>query len=424
MNDRSHGTAPIFSRALFVTRHMPVPAIEGALQYSLHLLRLVAEMSTRVDLLCCRNEMESKLAAPTLSLPENVRPHFGVERKPTITDKLFTRLPHSALAFATAQNRALLRQLLTEPVDIVVLDHIGSSWALSQVERWLSRDSPGVLWYATHNAERSTRLSLLAMDDGPWSRPARTAAILLDAWRIERNERRLTRVADVTSAIVEADSESYQQDYQPRSVVTVPPAYFGGQLAETRITEARPYRICLLGTFIWSLKKANLRAFLRAGHETFTRRGIELVVIGWIDPRFRSELESKWPGVRFTGAVDTVQDHLRNCRIGVVAEQAGGGFKIKILDYVFAGLPVFALRHVVAGTPLQQGDAAALFDDMSALCAGIAAHIDDIDYLDQLQRAARQACRCYLPELYDVVPLQTALRDARQQKAGAQRVGS
>jgi len=419
MIDRPYPARPAFQRALFVTRTMPFPAIEGALLYSSHLLKLLAQLSERVELLCCPNEMAGGSAAVGVGLPENVRPHLGVPRTPSVGDKVFTWLPHPALPFATAQNRTLLRQLLAEPTDLVVVDHIGSSWALAEVEAWLSRQPSGVLWYATHNAERSTRLSMLDLDRRPWSRPARTAAVLLDAWRTERNEQRFIGLSDVTSAIVESDAESYRKTYRPRSVVTVPPAYFGDRSPAMPKAERKSARVCLLGTYIWSLKKANLEAFLRAGYEVFKRRGIELVIIGLIDPKFRDELESRWPGVRFTGAVDSVRDHLRDCRIGVVAEQAGGGFKIKILDYVFAGLPVFALRHAVAGTPLQSEETAALFDDVRALCEGIAEHIDDSTYLEGLQEAAKSACQGYLPEHFDASPLHQALSAARQRKSGA-----
>ena len=409
----------LFSRALFVTRRMPIPALEGALQYSLHLLRLIAGMSGHVDLLCCRSEFEARFATG-MSLPENVRPHFGADRKPTIVNKVFTSLPHSALAFDSQENHALLARLLAEPTDIAIIDHIGSSWALQQVEAWLSVNPLGVLWYATHNAEKSTRLTLLGMDGGPWSRPVRSAAILLDAWRIDRTDRRITTLADVLSAITQADVLCYRRDYQPRSVVTAPPVYFGSQPTETLISEATPRRICLLGSFIWSLKKANLRAFLSAGYEIFAGSGIEIVVIGSIEPGFRSELESNWPDVHFAGTVDPEDELLPACRLGVVAEQAGGGFKLKILDYVFRGVPVFALRHAVLETALQDGQAAALFDDMSQLCEGIAAHIDDFDYLNRLQHLARDVCRYHLPEHYDARELRAALENARDEKAGAQ----
>ena len=407
----------LFSRALFVTRRMPIPALEGALQYSLHLLRLIAGMAGHVDLLCCRSELEAKFATG-MSLPENVRPHFGADRKPTIVNKVATSLPHSALAFDSQENHALLALLLAEPLDIAIIDHIGSSWALQQVKAWLSGNPLGVFWYATHNAEKSTRLTLLGMEGGPWSRPARSAAILLDAWRMDQTDRRIAPMADVLSAITQADSQCYRKDYQPRSIVTVPPVYFGSRPTETPISEATPRRICLLGSYIWSLKKANLKAFLGAGYEIFARGGIELVVIGLIEPGFRSELEREWPRVRFTGAVDFGVDQLPICRLGIVAEEAGGGFKLKILDYVFRGLPVFALRHAVSETALQDGQAAALFDDMNQLCEGIAAHIDDLDYLNSLQRLARDVCRCYLPEYYDARELRTALENARDEKAG------
>jgi hypothetical protein len=80
-------------------------------------------------------------------------------------------------------------------------------------------------------------------------------------------------------------------------------------------------------------------------------------------------------------------------RIAIVPERNGGGFKLKVLEYVFNRLPVFALRGSFAGVPLIHGDSVMLFDDQEALARGVLDTIDDLDRLNALQERAFAACR-------------------------------
>src|SRR5690606_36241863 len=59
---------------------------------------------------------------------------------------------------------------------------------------------------------------------------------------------------------------------------------------------------------------------------------------------------------RLGGRVDSIAPHLDQARMAVVAERLGGGFKLKVLDYVFNRPPVAALDGSVAGTPPTPND--------------------------------------------------------------------
>jgi hypothetical protein len=93
-----------------------------------------------------------------------------------------------------------------------------------------------------------------------------------------------------------------------------------------------------------------------------------------------------------TGPVDRVEPRLAQARMGVVAEEIGGGFKHKVLDYVFNRLPVASLAGSVEGTPLIPGESILEFPDVIRLVEGIIGTVDDFARLNYLQDAAFEAC--------------------------------
>ena len=74
-------------------------------------------------------------------------------------------------------------------------------------------------------------------------------------------------------------------------------------------------------------------------------------------------------------------------------ERNGGGFKLKVLEYVFNRMPVFALSGSFAGVPLRHNDSVMLFPDHEALARGVLEAIDDLPLLNRLQERAFTVCQ-------------------------------
>ena len=87
-----------------------------------------------------------------------------------------------------------------------------------------------------------------------------------------------------------------------------------------------------------------------------------------------------------------IAPYLDQARIAIVPERSGGGFKLKVLEYVFNRVPVFALAGSFAGVPLRHNDSAMLYADHAALAHGVLEAIDDVDRLNRLQERAWAAC--------------------------------
>jgi glycosyltransferase involved in cell wall biosynthesis len=215
----------------------------------------------------------------------------------------------------------------------------------------------------------------------------------LDALKVNRLERALIRSSDFVTAITEEDRDLYTSEWPDKSVDVLSPGYSGRSLRERNITGDIPRRAVLVGSFDWIAKRINLEEFLRVADPIFAEKGIELQVVGAGDKSYLEQLQSHLRATRFTGTVDRVEDYIDGARIAVLPERIGGGFKLKLLEYVFNRIPVLALRGSVAGTPLTNDSSVLLFPDQAALARGVSQLIDNLALLNRLQNAAYAACR-------------------------------
>ena len=94
------------------------------------------------------------------------------------------------------------------------------------------------------------------------------------------------------------------------------------------------------------------------------------------------------PWVVFRGFVDDLNEEFRNARIALVPEEIGGGFKLKILDYIFSRVPVAAVEAALNGIPDQLKKQFIIESSIGELLTTIVAVVDDIDRLDVMENRA------------------------------------
>ena len=95
--------------------------------------------------------------------------------------------------------------------------------------------------------------------------------------------------------------------------------------------------------------------------------------------------------VKAHGFVDDLAPLLAQSRLALVPEVIGGGFKLKLLDYVFHRVPVVSLNDATAGLPPALRQAMLLCADLPALVDTVVRHIDDLPLLNRLQAQAFEA---------------------------------
>jgi len=117
-----------------------------------------------------------------------------------------------------------------------------------------------------------------------------------------------------------------------------------------------------------------------------------LQAVGSADESFLRQVRQGTTATHFTGTVPNIEPYLDEARIAIVPERNGGGFKLKVLEYVFNRVPIFALNGSFAGVPLTHNENVMLYPDHAALAHGVLEAIDDVERLNWLQERAFAAC--------------------------------
>lgn len=264
-------------RIAFVTRYYPYPQRAGAFIYTAQMIELWSAIGGQVDVFCARQP--SVHAHPERCERQNVNFHFGLSRTATAWEYLASREPKSASNFSIAANSERLSQLLIEiKPDIVVVDHIGSTWCMPTVLSYKSRFSPSMpIIYTTHNEETSTRLSI-AREAG-W---LHGLPHIFDAVRIYFRDRWMLRNTSVLTCNTDHDKRQYLR-LRNLPIAIVPPLYTREAVQSRNIDSSVPRRIAIVSGFKWSAKVLNLEHFLKASEGALRDAGVSLSVIGRMD---------------------------------------------------------------------------------------------------------------------------------------------
>lgn len=376
-------------RFLWLTWIDPFPEHDGQRLYSGRLIQAVAEAGAKIDVLCFSSEKpahhgpsESKNVV-WWTVPRRPRPKWASVLSP---------LPNMAFRCQTEEMTATLRNLLANGYwNKVVFDGLSAGWALPMLDS--ARKSLGghpELIYVAHNHEESTRATLSR--DFAGGNPLIRLALIHDSRKAGRLERRLVSTADLVTAITTEDAALFHKAAPGKPLAVLPPGYSGKRVEHRTITEDLPRVAVIVGSFDWIAKQMNLEAFLACADSKFAEAGIRLRVVGRGPPGYLEKLSQHTQATEFLSHVPRVEPHIADARIAIVPERTGGGFKLKILDYVFNRLPVLAIEGSTKGTPLKTPSSMLEFRTMDALVDGVVRAIDDLPLLNRLQDRAYSSC--------------------------------
>lgn len=377
-------------RCLWLTLADPEPRHNGQYVYSGGLIDSVAATGSDVEVLGLRRPESARVSGA-----RNQHVVWWLPGEPLDSDhsrwgSLASWLPHIAYRCRTSAMLRELDELLERGGwDGIVFDGISAGWALPRVRaHYAGRSVRPRFIYISHNHEESLRFQVAESQP----RFLKRQAVRLDALKVSRLERELVNHVDYVTAITSEDLLLYRRRCdKPMGVVT--PGYRGRRLKERCISQALPRRAVIVGSYDWIAKRMNLEEFVDVADPLFAEQRAELQAVGSAEESFLARLRDRTVATCFTGTVPDVTRYMDEARIAIVPERNGGGFKLKVLEYVFNRIPVFALCGSFAGVPLRHNDSVMLFPDHAALAHGVLEAIDDVERLNSLQERAYAACR-------------------------------
>jgi glycosyltransferase involved in cell wall biosynthesis len=376
-------------RCLWLTLADPEPRHNGQYVYSGGLIDSVAATGSDVEVLGLRRPESERGNGARNDHVVWWLPGGPLDARQSRWGSLVSRLPHIAYRCHTAAMRHELDELVQRGGwDGIVFDGISVGWALPHVRAYYAgrNDRPRLI-YVSHNHEESLRFQVAESQPRFFKRQA----VRFDALKVSRLERELVDQVDYVTAITPEDLSLYRRRRdKPMGVVT--PGYRGRRLKDRQISRDLPRRAVIVGSFDWIAKRMNLEEFVDVADPLFAEQKAELQAVGSAEESFLDRLRSRTVATRFTGTVPDLTRYMDEARIAIVPERNGGGFKLKVLEYVFNRIPVFALTGSFAGVPLRHNDSVMLFPDHAALAHGVLEAIDDVDRLNTLQERAYAAC--------------------------------
>lgn len=374
------------AKILWLARAMPVPLSQGDRIYT---ARLADAIGRQADVEFLGLASPDGTGTPEGLLGNAVRWTI-VPGAPTPRWRaLLSREPLAgALCDTLSYRRVITERVATGSYDAIVLDHYGMAWALPVIDAALPPGPRPALVHVAHDFETEVTLAIARAFRG---NPLRRLLLHRNAARAADAERRLAAGCDIVAALTDHDCAMFQTLDPTLARVTLPPGYDGPHEATRTINSSLPRRIVVLGSYRWIAKQMNLDAFLKETDAIFAAAGVECVVIGDVEPGFRAAWEARLKATRFLGFVDDLKATVADCRMGLVIEATGGGFKLKVLDYVFLRQPVAALAAGLGGQPEAVTRHFLIAPTAAELAHAIVTRIDDVAALNAMQNAAHAA---------------------------------
>lgn len=328
--------------------------------YSAGIIGALSEQS-EIKLVCFA-EHESQTTEQAASSNETVE--ISADLRSDLSS-LFSLLPNNSNRYSQPKFRDAVVDLVGKyRPHAIVIDSLAMAWLISDIAKF---QHGALVVYFSHNFETGLRKSIAAdRDAGPIGRAVR----ILDSAKTSRLERKICSEADLITAITLTDLLNYKRHFPQAQCLLLLPGYTSIPAKLRDLPKERS--VCIIGSFLWSTKRANLLHFLEQSSGILRNNDIVLKIIGNMKDDFKQHLVQQYPQLIVTGQVSDIGEASADCRAGLLIDSIGGGFKLKALDYIFLGLPIFALPGCMHGLELEpetdfieRGDATSLIETLA-----------------------------------------------------------
>lgn len=182
---------------------------------------------------------------------------------------------------------------------------------------------------------------------------------------------------DALTTITEEDAANINE-YSEKVLVIKP--YYENSNIKKSILLSNDEKCLIVGSFNWKIKQDNLLALLHEFKMLDKPKDFEIIIAGTMPDYLSTLIRNDFSFVKLRLNYPNI-DYLMNIsRLAIAPDQVGGGFKLKILDYFYLGLPVFGLVGSMNGIN-RNARGIKLFRSYTDLAQGVLKYILDQDKL-------------------------------------------
>lgn len=313
-------------------------------------------------------------------------------RRPSPLRSVFTNLPDVAYRFRSQAYLERAIELASNPgamvdglLDGIVVDFISMAWLVPPLRKALhARGLATPVVMVTHNHEGALRQETARGLAFP-----KNILMNFDARKAAALEARANAAADGITTIISEDASAFARMCATPSNV-LHPGYGGPMMKRDRHAAQIPRTATIIGNRMAVHKIAVLEHALGALSDKGTDTEVQIDIAG--GGNF-TRLSRQYPNCRFHGFVDDISAHLAGARLGLVPDDLGGGFKMRVLTLAMHRVPILGLNSAMRGTTFTPGKHYIGVDSLAEMAEILPRIIDDCEQLDAIQQAAFDHCR-------------------------------
>jgi glycosyltransferase involved in cell wall biosynthesis len=258
----------------------------------------------------------------------------------------------------------LLRTAIAaEQFDVVHVDHSH----MGKYGEWIKREYGLPVVLREHNYESLIYQRYAETETNPLKR----AIARVHGSRLKIEEDRILRSVDGIAAISEVDAMLIRVATPETPIVIIPAGVDTEYFRPTDI-EPEPNSILWIGSLEWDPNFDAVRYFCESIFPLILERSPTSIlnIIGGGQTKIR-RLASRNPHIRLLGKVRDVRDYLARSAVLIVPLRAGGGMRLKLLDYFASGKAVVSTSIGAEGNKARDGIHLLIRDDSEAFADGV-----------------------------------------------------
>lgn len=363
---------PPVQKILQICNKPPWPESDGGAMAMLANLKGFSQAGFEVDcfyLSTPKNESPPGSWPETLKLlhqPETVFVDTSIHPANTFVNLLNGKAFHASRFFSKQVAKKLAEKLTAQSYDFVLLESIYMGVYLPVIREYFS----GTLILRAHNIEHLL-WNRVANEE---KRKIRKAYLHLQVNRLRKFERSVFASADIILAITSLDAAVIEESIPGKKVFVLPYSYGGTYAGPGDFNAAKPV-FFHLGSMNWMPNQDGIRWLVKHAwpsvHAAFP--GAILRLAGRFMPDDITQMHGKM-GIEVLGEIPDSHDFINACDIMICPLFAGGGMRIKIVEALALGKPVFSTRIGAEGITSDEPHAPVLyFSNEAELLALVAA---------------------------------------------------